>query len=220
MAERQYDQNCPVAVGLDVLGERWTLLILRELLGGARRYSDLRAELPRIATNLLAQRLRELEAAGIVERAELPPPAARTVYQLTTSGWQQIPPILQSLARFGVGRLPAQQSSGPVPPLTGFLAGILVAFDPGRVANLDSTYEVRVDERLFRFAVRDRGLAEARGEPQVRLTATAPDLVALRLAVDAGTRSSAASRIKFEGTDRAQARFRTLFGLPRAQDDG
>jgi hypothetical protein len=95
-----------------------------------------------------------------------------------------------------------------------------VAFDPGRVANLDSTYEVRVDERLFRFAVRDRGLAEARGEPQVRLTATAPDLVALRLAVDAGTRSSAASRIKFEGTDRAQARFRTLFGLPRAQDDG
>src|SRR3984957_4477823 len=97
---RHYNQNCPIALGLDVLGERWTLLILRELLGGARRYSDLRAELPGIATNLLAQRLRELEDAGVVQRVELPPPASRTVYQLTERAWQQIPPIIQSLAAF------------------------------------------------------------------------------------------------------------------------
>ena len=73
-ARRSYNQNCPIAKGLDVLGERWTLLILRELIGGPRRYGDLRAQLPGIATNLLADRLRELEDAGLVDREELPPP--------------------------------------------------------------------------------------------------------------------------------------------------
>jgi DNA-binding HxlR family transcriptional regulator len=76
---RTYNQNCPIARGLDVLGERWTLLILRELVGGPRRYGDLRAELTGIATNLLADRLRELEDAGLIDRTELPPPVARTV---------------------------------------------------------------------------------------------------------------------------------------------
>ena len=81
--QRTYNQNCPVAKGLDIVGERWTLLILRELVGGARRYSDLRTELPGIATNLLADRLRGLEQTGLVDRTELPPPIARTVYALS-----------------------------------------------------------------------------------------------------------------------------------------
>src|SRR6185312_2870651 len=79
-AQKTYNQNCPVAKALDVLGERWILLILRELIGGPRRYIDLRAELSGIASNLLADRLRGLEQAGLVERTELPPPIARTVY--------------------------------------------------------------------------------------------------------------------------------------------
>ena len=83
---KSYKQNCPVARGLDVIGERWTVLILRELIAGARRYSDLRVALPGIATNLLADRLRELEEAGIVDRTELPPPIARTVYSLSDLG--------------------------------------------------------------------------------------------------------------------------------------
>jgi DNA-binding HxlR family transcriptional regulator len=216
--QRQYNQNCPVAIGLDVLGERWTLLILRELLGGARRYSDLRAELPGIATNLLAQRLRELEDTGVVERAELPPPASRTVYQLTDRAWQQIPPIIQSLAIFGHSHLAVPLGTVAVPPLTGFLAGIVVAFDPGRAANLAATYLVCIDDRPFRFAIRDGHLAEARGEPQVTLTASAADLVAWRLSPDPGTRSAAASRIAIEGNQRAVARFCTLFALPNASD--
>ncbi|HEY9304592.1 MAG TPA: helix-turn-helix domain-containing protein, partial [Mycobacterium sp.] len=93
---KSYNQNCPVAKGLDILGERWTLLILRELFGGPRRYSDLRAELPGIATNLLAERLKELQDAGLVDRAELPPPVARTVYSLSDVGWQRVPCVLQS----------------------------------------------------------------------------------------------------------------------------
>src|SRR5213594_674888 len=94
-AQRTYNQNCPVAKGLDILGERWTLLILRELIGGPRRYSDLRAELPGIATNLLAERLRALEEAALVSRTELPAPIARTVYSLSELGWRKVPPVLK-----------------------------------------------------------------------------------------------------------------------------
>src|ERR1700710_1825086 len=101
-AGRNYSQNCPIAKGLDLLGERWTLLVLRELIGGARRYSDLRAELPGIATNLLADRLRELEECALVDPTELPPPIARTVYTLSESGWRKVPPIIQAVATFGL----------------------------------------------------------------------------------------------------------------------
>ena len=104
-ARKSYNQNCPIAKSLDILGERWTLLILRELLGGPRRYSDLRAELPGIATNLLAERLKELQDAGLVDRAELPAPIARTVYSLSDVGWQRVPSILQSVAWLGLDRL-------------------------------------------------------------------------------------------------------------------
>ena len=100
---RNYNQNCPIARGLDVLGERWTLLILRELVGGPRRYGDLRDELPGIATNLLAERLKELQDAGLVDRADLPAPIGRTVYTLSDMGWQRVLPILQSIAWFGAG---------------------------------------------------------------------------------------------------------------------
>ena len=102
---KSYNQNCPIAKSLDIVGERWTLLILRELLGGSRRYSDLRAELPGIATNLLAERLKELHDAGLVDRAELPPPIARTVYSLSEVGWQRVPAILRSIAWLGLERL-------------------------------------------------------------------------------------------------------------------
>ncbi len=128
---RNYNQNCPIARGLDILGERWTLLILRELLGGPRRYGDLRAELPGIATNLLAERLNELQVAGLVDRADLPAPIGRTVYTLSDVGWQRVLPILQAVAWFGLDRLDPIDTR-PVSPLTGFLAGILLGFDPGQ----------------------------------------------------------------------------------------
>src|SRR6201990_3615818 len=115
---RNYNQNCPIARGLDVLGERWTLLILRELVGGPRRYGDLRAELPGIATNLLAERLKELQDAGLVDRTDVPAPIGRTVYTLSDLGWQRVLPILQSLAWFGLDRLDPIDR-GPVSPVNG-----------------------------------------------------------------------------------------------------
>ncbi len=107
--ERTYGQYCPIAAGLDLIGDRWTLLILRELSMGDQRFTDLRGELTGIAPNLLTERLRSLQAIGLVTTAELPPPAARSVYRLTEEG-RRIEPVLRSVARFGISYLTGDPS--------------------------------------------------------------------------------------------------------------
>src|SRR3954449_5530110 len=98
---RSYGEYCAAAKSLDVVGDRWTLLIVRELLArGACRYTDLRAGLPGIATNLLADRLRELESAGIVEREDAPPPVATTLFSLTERG-RALQPVISALGCWG-----------------------------------------------------------------------------------------------------------------------
>jgi DNA-binding HxlR family transcriptional regulator len=107
---RSYGQYCSLAKALDIVGERWTLLIVRELLArGACRYTDLRAGLPGIATNLLADRLRDLEAAGVVQREDAPPPVATTLYSLTERG-HALAPVISELGRWG---LPLMRDSAP-----------------------------------------------------------------------------------------------------------
>jgi DNA-binding HxlR family transcriptional regulator len=209
---RNYNQNCPIARGLDVVGERWTLLILRELVGGPRRYGDLRAELPGIATNLLADRLKELQDAGLVDRADLPAPIARTVYTLSDMGWQRVLPILQSIAWFGLDRLDPIED-GPVSPLNGFLAGILLGFNPGRAAGLEATVRVEIDSRRFEFAVTQGRLAGGHGEPSVTLTARAADLVTARLGSSEAKRNAALHRLNFEGDPVAVGAVRQAFSL-------
>jgi DNA-binding HxlR family transcriptional regulator len=210
-AQRTYHQDCPVAKGLDVLGERWTLLILRELLGGARRYSDLRTELPGIATNLLAHRLRALEQAGLVDRTELPPPIARTVYSLSELGWRKVPPVLKAIARFGLDQLEPTDSA--LTPLNGFLSGILLGFEPARAADLSGSYRVEIDGRAFEFAVERGQLQAAQGSPTVTVNATAADLITARLATTAAQRKSALRRLKFDGDDDAVHTMRRVFEL-------
>src|SRR5450432_2190535 len=100
ITDRTYGQYCPIAAGLDLIGDRWTLLILRELSMGDQRFTDLRAELAGIAPNLLTERLRSLQGIGLVTTAELPPPAARSIYRLTAEG-RRVEPVLRSIARFG-----------------------------------------------------------------------------------------------------------------------
>jgi DNA-binding HxlR family transcriptional regulator len=211
-ARRNYNQNCPIALGLDILGERWTLLILRELVGGPRRYGDLRAELPGIATNLLAERLKELQDAGLVDRADLPAPIGRTVYTLSDLGWQRVLPILQSVAWFGLDRLDPLDSR-PVTPLTGFLPGILLGFDSARGAGLDITCRVEIDGRRFEFAVTQGRLAGARGDPSVTITASAADLVTARLGATDAKRKAALRRISFDGDQRDVDALRDAFSL-------
>jgi len=195
---RSYGQDCPIANGLDVLGERWTLLVLRELVGGPRRYSDLRAQLPGIATNLLAQRLDELQQAGIVERNELPPPIARTVYTLSDDGWRLVLPILGAVARFGLQTM-SPSVEGARSPLNGFLVGVLLGFDPIGAAGVEATYRVQIDGRSFDFAVTGGRLAGAQHAPDVTLSASASDLVTARLGSTAAQRLTALRRLRFDG---------------------
>jgi DNA-binding HxlR family transcriptional regulator len=211
MPARNYNQNCPVARGLDVLGERWTLLILRELLGGPRRYGDLRAALPGIATNLLADRLRDLEDTGLVDRTELPPPIARTVYTLSEEGWRKVPPVIKEVATFGLGLLEPADSA--LTPLNGFLAGILLGIDPAHLAELSATYRIEIDGRRFEFAVAAGSLAAPHGPPTVTVTASAADLITARLGATAGERKAALRQWKFDGAASDVEAMRAAFQL-------
>jgi DNA-binding HxlR family transcriptional regulator len=208
---RNYNQNCPIARGLDILGERWTLLILRELVGGPRRYGDLRAELPGIATNLLADRLRELEAGGLVDRTELPPPIARTVYTLSDLGWRKAMPVIKAVATFGLDLIEPDDTA--LTPLNGFLAGVLLGGDYARITGVDASYRVDIDGRRFEFAVRDGGLAGANEPPAVTVTAAAADLITARMGSTAAARKAALRRVKFDGDPKAVDTMRVVFRL-------
>ena len=183
-----------------MLGERWTLLILRELIGGARRYGDLRAALPGIATNLLADRRRELEEAGLV---------ARTVYSLNTAGWHKVPPVVKAVATFGLDLIEPTESA--ITPLNGFLAGMLLAFDPP--TDSGGTYHIDIDGRRFEFAVQAGELTAATDPPAVTVSASAADLIAARLGASAQERKAALRRLTFHGNRAAVTAMRRTFRL-------
>ncbi len=107
---RSYDQFCALARALDVVGDRWTMLIIRELFARDSRYSDLRDALPGIATNLLAERLRQLQKAGVIEAYDAPPPVRATVYRLTPRG-RELRPAIRALVTWGVQLLAAGQGA-------------------------------------------------------------------------------------------------------------
>jgi DNA-binding HxlR family transcriptional regulator len=111
---RSYEEYCSIAKSLDVVGDRWTLLIVRELIErGPSRYTDLRNGLPGIASNLLAERLRELEQAGVIAREDAPPPVATTLWRLTPRG-EQLRPVLDGLARWGLPLMTEQKTTDAV----------------------------------------------------------------------------------------------------------
>jgi DNA-binding HxlR family transcriptional regulator len=140
---KRYDQYCPVCHALGLVGERWSLLIVRELLRGPKRYTDLVDGLPGIGTNILAARLRELEQGGILRKRKLPPPAASTVYELTEYGAELEEP-LYALARWGA------RSLDPPGPKDEFYEGwglnaFAALLDPAAARGLTETYVLRVN---------------------------------------------------------------------------
>jgi DNA-binding HxlR family transcriptional regulator len=180
---RSYSQFCPVAVALDAVGDRWTLLILRELVLGDQRFTDLRSALTGIAPNLLSARLAELVDAGLVAKADLPPPAARSVYRLTERG-QDVRPILGALARFGVADLPPDGGDPPMPPLRALLSLLAAWYSPGAGRDAPSPVRVVVDGEPFDLALGDRAERVAPGPatpaPALVVEVTAADLLAAR----------------------------------------
>jgi DNA-binding HxlR family transcriptional regulator len=119
---KRYDQYCPIAHSLDLIGDRWSLMIVRELMRGPKRYTDLTAGLPGIGTNVLATRLRDLETHGILTRHTLAPPAASKVYELTDYG-RDLEPVMHELGKWGARSL-GPPSGGP-PLFAGWLGNAL-----------------------------------------------------------------------------------------------
>jgi DNA-binding HxlR family transcriptional regulator len=158
---RTYGDGCGIARALDLVGERWALLVVRELLLGPKRFTDLRAGLPHLGQDVLAQRLRELERAGIVQRRTLPPPAGSRVYELTEWG-RQLEPALLALGRWGSrAPFPAEHTGLSVDAL---LVALKSLFDPDRVDGLAGRrYELDLGEQSFAIRVGEGELEVARG---------------------------------------------------------
>jgi len=170
VAHRSYGQFCAAARALDVVGERWTLLVVRELLLGPRRFTDLLAALPGLGPSLLASRLKQLEGAGVIRREQLPPPAGSWVYQITEAGLG-VGLVVKALADWGVRLL---DTPGPDEAVRAeWLALHLAVSAPAEaVAGARETYQVHIGDDVLHIVLTGTG-AQARSGP----APVPPDLV-------------------------------------------
>jgi DNA-binding HxlR family transcriptional regulator len=162
---RRYGDGCAIATALDYVGERWALLIVRELLLGPKRFTDLQDGLPNAGPKILAQRLRELEGAGVVRRRTLPPPAASHVYELTEWG-TELEAVVVTLGNWGAGA--PERSADPVSADSAMIR-LRTLFRPQAKRPWTATYELRVGRYQFTTRVVDGQLTEmSRSEPRDR----------------------------------------------------
>jgi DNA-binding HxlR family transcriptional regulator len=204
--KRAYHQYCGLASALDVLGERWTLLIVRELLLGPRRYSDLLADLPGLGTNLLADRLKFLVDRGVIRQCE-----GRPAYELTEAG-ALLRVVVLDLTRWGFAFTPEQSTVDAVRPRWGFLAAETM-LRPERVGEVDEDYELHVDGEVFRIEVRDGRAVTAAGRADTAsVVATADAVTLVRLGAGQLSASDAidAGELTMSGPSEAVGRFRRL----------
>ncbi|MBO4209029.1 winged helix-turn-helix transcriptional regulator [Micromonospora echinofusca] len=211
---RSYQDSCGLAHALDLVGERWALLVVRELVLGPKRYRDLRADLPGISTNVLANRLDELTAAGVVRRYRLAPPAGTWVYELTDWG-RELEPVLSRLGRWGA-RSPARRRDGHL-SATALILSLRTNFDPGRARGWSGRYELRIGEERFRATVRDGTLDVGRGVDEAADATVTADPATLAGLIYGGGELAGAVRtgaVTVTGDLAAVDRFLTLFPLP------
>jgi DNA-binding HxlR family transcriptional regulator len=208
VANKSYQQYCGVAAALDRVGDRWTLLVLRELSFGPQRFTDLRAALPGIASNLLTERLRDLEDEGLVEQTELPAPAARTVYRLTASG-RRVIPVLRALARFGLPFLgdPAEHDVRPRHAVYGGLAALL---DPVAARGVDLRIRLDLDGEEIWLEIHDGQIvrADQDARPDLTITGTAAALAELYRGAEP---AALEGRLQVTGSAAARRAFRRCF---------
>jgi DNA-binding HxlR family transcriptional regulator len=209
--KRTYGDPCGIARALDLVGERWALLVVRELLLGPKRFTDLRAGLPHVGPDILAQRLRELEQAGVVRRGKLPPPAGARVYELTDRGLA-LEPVVLALGRWGSrAPLPAERGELGVDAL---VLALKTLFAPARTDGLiGRTFELRLDEQAFALRVGERGLHATRGPAADPLATIATEPGVLQQVLWHG-RSLRAGGLEISGDRRGAERFLELFPLP------
>ncbi len=178
MARREFGQYCGLARALELVGERWALLIIRELLARPCRYTDLLAELPGIPTNVLATRLKELEEAGIIERRIAPAPQRGVVYALTTDG-QALEAAVLTLAGWGVTRL-GEQRPGELVPSSSLAMAFRAMFNPDAATGVSATWEIRTAGVVLHLIVAaghaTSGVGPAPSEPDLVITIPLDDV--------------------------------------------
>jgi DNA-binding HxlR family transcriptional regulator len=199
-----------VARALDLIGERWALLVVRELLLGPKRFSDLRTGLPHVSADVLAQRLRELEHTGVVRRAKLPPPAAARVYELTEWG-RGLEPVVLSLGKWG-SRAPFPDTDMPL-GADALMIALKTLFD-SQSACRSTVIEIRLGEQRFTVAVEAGRLEiERGGAPAAQATITT-DPATLAAVLWHG-RSLDEAGVELSGDASAVRTFLSLFPAPQ-----
>jgi DNA-binding HxlR family transcriptional regulator len=213
-SRRLYYDGCAAAHGLDLVGERWALLVVRELMLGPKRFTDLRDGLPQASPNVLAQRLRDLEQAGVVQRRRLPPPAASAVYELTEWGLE-LEPVLQSLGRWA-SRSPLMPDGASI-GLDSFVLALRTMFNAAVAEGVTASYELRLGVHTFRVRIADGEFDVTRGTAEHPNAVIIGEVEALAGVVFGGRPLSDAIRdgdLELSGDTDAVARFVTLFPLP------
>lgn len=163
MKDRGYNQYCGLAYALDMVGERWTLLIVRELFAGPRRFKDLVDGLPDISTNLLAERLKTLEGRGIISRRVLPPPAGSTVYELTPLG-HALEKAMLELGKWGSKFVPPSTQGVNVLHLGSYAITLKTFFRPEEAKGINETYELHVGDEILGVQIKDGDIQVRQGE--------------------------------------------------------
>ena len=212
--KRSYGEACRFAHALDVVGERWGLMVVRELLLGPKRFTDLREGLPRASTNILAERLRELEERGVVRRRRLPPPYGSSVYELTEWG-MDLEPIVTRLGAWG--------ARSPLPPdsqtigADSIVLALRSLFDADAAGDLEASYELRLGEDRFGVVISagELDLSREAGDRSDGAIETDPGTLAAVLTGQLQLEDAIASgAVAIEGSRRAIARFLRLFPMP------
>lgn len=218
--ERTYGQFCTVARTLDRLGDRWTLLLVRELLIGPKRFKDLEEGLPGVAPNLLSKRLKQLEEDGILRHTRLPPPADVPVYELTDAG-RDLEEVVLSMARWGLRHLPPAEGDVLKRP-EWMLLSLRARFRPERAQGVRETYEFRIDGEIYHARVDDGSLSTVRGpaeEPDLVFTCDGEALFELASGVLDLETAVGQGRIVLDGDREAAFRMARIFAGPD-RDDG
>jgi DNA-binding HxlR family transcriptional regulator len=211
---RTYGEGCAAAHALDLVGERWALLVVRELVLGPKRFTDLRMGIAHASPNVLAQRLRELEQAGVVRRRKLPPPAASWVYELTEWG-AELEPVIMQLGRWGA-RSPLRPRDAGM-SIDALILALRTMFDPDAAGDLDAHIELRLGEDRFSAAVHEGRFELDRGSADGPDASIETDPATLAALIFEGRPMSEALRcgaVAIEGDQRVLTRFLRLFPLP------
>jgi DNA-binding HxlR family transcriptional regulator len=216
MTTRTYNQLCGLAFALDVVGERWTMLIIRELVAGPQRFTDLLIGLPGISTNLLTERLKGLEQRGVLARRTLPPPAASTVYELTALG-RGLEPALLAFGRWGSQFVGEADANCQMLHLGSYALTPQTFFRPTLALGLDKTYALYVSGETQTVRIVDGTIAVRQGEPahaDMRLCTTVPVYLGLLTRQLTPQGALAGGLVEVTGDKAELFRFLDLCGMP------